>query len=158
LADCGEALRLEPNDADVMDSRAFVYLRLDRFDDAIADYNAVLKIEPKKSSSLYGRGLAKLRKSDAAGGNADIAAATAIQSDIVAVFARYGVTAPATPAAAGPAASPANLPAADCARAEAHWKSAEDIRTLPVYEDHLARFANCDFAALARARIGELKK
>jgi hypothetical protein len=43
------------------------------------------------ASSLYGRGLAKLKKGDTAGGNADIAAAEAIEANIVEDFARYGV-------------------------------------------------------------------
>ena len=47
---------------------------------------------PKLASSLYGRGLAKLEKGDAAGGEADIAAAKAIQANIAEEFARYGVT------------------------------------------------------------------
>ena len=49
-------------------------------------------------------------------------------------------------------------PAVDCAQAETDWKNAEGIRTLRVYEDHLARFPSCDFATLARARIAALKK
>jgi Flp pilus assembly protein TadD len=49
-------------------------------------------------------------------------------------------------------------PGGDCARAETHWKSAEDIHTLAVYEDHLARFGNCDFSTLAKIRIEQLKK
>jgi hypothetical protein len=57
-----------------------------------------------------------------------------------------------------PKPQPASVPAADCARAETHWKSAEEIKTLAVYEDHLARFPNCDFAALAAARVDALKK
>jgi hypothetical protein len=57
-------------------------------------------------------------------------------------------------------ASPGGLPspAASCAAAETHWKSAEDIKTLAVYQDHLARFPNCDFAGLAAVRIEALKK
>jgi hypothetical protein len=39
----------------------------------------------------HGRGLAKLKKGDTAGGNADIAAAKAIEANIVGDFARYGV-------------------------------------------------------------------
>ena len=45
----------------------------------------------KSRKSLYGRGLAKLKQDDVAGGNADIAAAKAIRPDIVAEFVRYGV-------------------------------------------------------------------
>ena len=36
--------------------------------------------------------------------------------------------------------------------------SAEEIKTVAVYEDHLARFPNCEFAVLATARIQSLKK
>jgi hypothetical protein len=42
--------------------------------------------------------------------------------------------------------------------AETHWKSAESIGTLAVYNDHLARFPNCVFSTLAAARIEALKK
>ena len=38
----------------------------------------------------YGRGLAKLKKGDRHGGDADIAAAKAIRADIADDFARYG--------------------------------------------------------------------
>jgi tetratricopeptide (TPR) repeat protein len=156
LADCDRALRLKPNYDAPLDSRGLVYLRLGRLDQSIADYDAVLKLVPTNAFSLYGRSLAKLRKGDAAGGNADIAAAKAIQADIADQFARFGVAALDQPAAPVPSSAPA--PAADCARAETHWKSAEDMRSLAVYEDHLARFPTCDFAGLARARIEALKK
>jgi membrane associated rhomboid family serine protease/Flp pilus assembly protein TadD len=92
VTDCTEALRIAPNDANIMDSRGFAYLRLSRLDDAVADYNEALGRNPKLASSLYGRGLAKLEKGDTAGGEADIAAAKAIQANIAEEFARYGVT------------------------------------------------------------------
>jgi tetratricopeptide (TPR) repeat protein len=157
LADCTESLRLKPDDANTMDSRGFVYLRLNRLDDAIADYDAGLKINPRIAASLYGRGIAKLRKGDTAAGQADIAAAKAAKAEIAEEFAKYGVKPDVTVVAPAPSA-PASPPAADCARAETHWKSAEEIKMLAVYEDHLARFPTCDFAGLAKARIEELKK
>ena len=46
---------------------------------------------PKDADSLYGRGVAKLRSGDRAGGEADIAAAQAIKADIAQVYAGYGV-------------------------------------------------------------------
>jgi hypothetical protein len=49
-------------------------------------------------------------------------------------------------------------PAAACDLAAAHWASAESIGTLAAYEDHLARFPNCTFATLAKARIEALRK
>ena len=48
-------------------------------------------LDPKLASSLYGRGLAKLKKGDTTGGNTDIGAAKKIQSNIGETFARYGV-------------------------------------------------------------------
>jgi tetratricopeptide (TPR) repeat protein len=155
LSDCDEWLRLKPNDALTMGNRGFVYFRLNRLDDAIANYDASLKINSGNAYSLYGRGIAKLLKGDTAAGNGDITTAKAAQANIAEDFAKYGIK-PESPAVAiAPSASP---PAADCARAETHWKSADEIRTLAVYEDHLARFPTCDFAALARARIEALKK
>jgi hypothetical protein len=51
------------------------------------------------------------------------------------------------------------VPAAPpCAAAADHWKSAEAIGTAAAFEDHLARFGNCPFAGLARARIDLRKK
>src|SRR5436189_271580 len=39
-----------------------------------------------------------------------------------------------------------------------HWRIAEAINTRAAFEDHLARFPSCAFAALARARIEALNK
>jgi len=91
LDDCRESLRFRPNDAHTMDSRGLVYLRLGRLHEAIAEYDAVLKIDPNMASALYGRGIAKRRKGDASGGKADIEAARAVKADIAEVFDRYGV-------------------------------------------------------------------
>jgi formylglycine-generating enzyme required for sulfatase activity len=44
-----------------------------------------------------------------------------------------------------------------CATAETHWKTVEKFDELAGYEDHLARFPNCDFATLAEVRIKALK-
>jgi hypothetical protein len=48
-------------------------------------------------------------------------------------------------------------PADACAAAESHWKSAEAIGSVAAFEDHLAKFPNCTFAELAKARIESLK-
>jgi tetratricopeptide (TPR) repeat protein len=90
LPDCEEALRLRPYDADYIDTRGFTNLKLGQLDRAITDYSDALDINPKLSSSLYGRGMARLKKGDRRG-SADIAAAKAINADIAAEFARYGV-------------------------------------------------------------------
>lgn len=91
LADCNEALKLRPDFVPALDSRAFVYLRQQRFRDAVADYDAALKASPKDPYSLYGRGIAKLRLGDNAGAQADIAASKELQ-DVAPEFSAYGFT------------------------------------------------------------------
>jgi tetratricopeptide (TPR) repeat protein len=91
LGDCNEALRLKPDVAATLDSRGLTYLKMGQWDSAIDDYSSALRLDPKLASSLYGRGLAKLKKGDTAGGTADIAAAEAIEANVVEGFARYGV-------------------------------------------------------------------
>jgi hypothetical protein len=39
-----------------------------------------------------------------------------------------------------------------CAGAMTHWRSAEATASREAYQDHLARFSGCNFAALARTR------
>jgi tetratricopeptide (TPR) repeat protein len=66
-----------------------VYLQLGRVDEAIADYNAALAAQPDKPHSLYGRGLARLKKGDTAGGNADITRAKQVSPQIELEFANF---------------------------------------------------------------------
>jgi tetratricopeptide (TPR) repeat protein len=156
VSDCNESLRTRPGNSIALSRRGFAYLKLGQLDKAIADFDAALDQIPRQSRSLFGRGIAKLWKGDRAGGEADIAAAKAIADDIAEEFVRYGVTADKPIRAAGPA--PSSAPAADCGRAATHWKSTEQIKSLAVYEDHLARFPSCEFSALAKERIDALKK
>jgi hypothetical protein len=55
--------------------------------DAVADYDAALRISPKTAPSLHGRGIARSRTGDAAGGDVDIIQAKALQPDIADKFA-----------------------------------------------------------------------
>ncbi len=75
----------------MFDSRALVYLKLNDLDRAIADYDAALQRNPKLVDSLYGRGIAKQKKGDSAGGNADITAAKSMNEKIAEKFSDYGV-------------------------------------------------------------------
>jgi tetratricopeptide (TPR) repeat protein len=96
LGDCNAALKLKPDDPDLLDARAAgSYMRSyiggagrqhpGLYPKALADYDAALKIDPKRASSLYGRGMTKLKLGDATG-NADIDAAKAINPDIATVL------------------------------------------------------------------------
>jgi 1,4-alpha-glucan branching enzyme len=113
-----------------------------------------------------------LRNGDRTAAEADFTAAKASRAVIAEEFVRYGVpadgvvrtaappvspTAPPVPSTA-PTTTAAPTPAASCARAETHWKSAEDLKSAAIYEDHIARFPNCEFATLAKARLEALKR
>jgi tetratricopeptide (TPR) repeat protein len=91
LAACNESLNLRPNDPATLDSRGFTYLKLKRPQNAINDYDAVLRLDAKHAYSLYGRGLAHLMQGNRSQGNEDIAAAKVIKTNIADEFARYGV-------------------------------------------------------------------
>jgi tetratricopeptide (TPR) repeat protein len=93
LADCNEALRLAPNAGYIFNSRGLVQLKLGAFAQAINDYSAAIAQDGRDADSLYGRGIAKMKSGDTAGGDADIAAAKTIKPDIAEVYAGYGVKA-----------------------------------------------------------------
>lgn len=101
LGDCNETLKLKPDYINALDSRRFVHLRMGRYDEAIADYDAALQIDSSKVALLYGRGMAKRRKGYTSSGNIDIAAAKAAKPGVTAEFARYGLMPPLTDAVRG---------------------------------------------------------
>ena len=95
LADCNESLRLRPRDPSTLGSRALVNLKLQRLDAAIADYDAALEAgTPYKALSLYGRGVAEHLRGNPIRGDKDIAAAKAIDQNIVKEAENYHFPAP----------------------------------------------------------------
>jgi tetratricopeptide (TPR) repeat protein len=91
LADCNQAIRLAPpGNAATFESRGFIFLKMTNFDAAVSDYEAALRRNPQLPGALYGRGVAKLWNADGTG-EADIAAAKALKSDIADEYARYGM-------------------------------------------------------------------
>ena len=108
LDDCDRALALTPHqteaelgsligrniasdDTDILDSRALVYLRLGRPEDAVHDYASVLRMNPRMPTSLYGRALAELRLGATAEGQEDLTAAMKLDSGIAQYFAKMGL-------------------------------------------------------------------
>jgi hypothetical protein len=55
------------------------------------DYDAALRLSPKSALSLFGRGVAKRGRGDIAGGNADIAAAKALEANIARDMAELAI-------------------------------------------------------------------
>ena len=61
------------------------------YDRSIADYDASLKINPKNAWSLYGRGIARLRKQEIMTGTTDIDSAKAVRPQVADDFKRWGI-------------------------------------------------------------------
>jgi tetratricopeptide (TPR) repeat protein len=85
-------LALKPDTSATLDSRGLALIRLTRYVDAIAAYDAALAKRPDYASSLYGRGLAKL-KAGVSGAQDDLAAARKLDPKIDASFAEMGLKA-----------------------------------------------------------------
>jgi tetratricopeptide (TPR) repeat protein len=79
-------------DADALDSRGLLNLKSGAAKNAIADFDAALKINPRLTSSLYGLGLAKQHNGAVSEGALDIANAKAMDPNIVQEFKSYGVS------------------------------------------------------------------
>ncbi|WP_404713362.1 DUF3857 domain-containing protein [Sphingomonas sp. MMS24-J13] len=90
LARCDEGIALQKGPG-ILDSRGLVHLQRGEMSAAVVDYDAALAAMPQLPTSLYGRGLAKIRLGSAKDGNADLAAARKINSKIDAEFAGYGL-------------------------------------------------------------------
>ncbi len=77
LADCTASLRLSPNQADTINTRGVVQLKLGAFDRAIADFSAAIAINPKDAGSRYARGRGRARRREPAAAAASAAAVAA---------------------------------------------------------------------------------
>jgi tetratricopeptide (TPR) repeat protein len=71
LSDCNEALGKRPNVPAYLDSRALVRLRQGQWQAALADYDAVLKIEPVNAWSRYCRSIVETKLGQADKAKAD---------------------------------------------------------------------------------------
>ncbi|HEX3886335.1 MAG TPA: tetratricopeptide repeat protein [Phenylobacterium sp.] len=92
LAYCDKSLQLNPGRPWAQyDTRGFLHLRRGEYDQAVSDYGEALKLQPKQASSLYGRGLARLKLRQDQAGHVDLAAATKIEPGIVATYAKRGI-------------------------------------------------------------------
>src|SRR5476651_75585 len=91
LGDCDKALKLMPNNTDVRETRAFVYLKMGDAEIAIREFNASLEIKPDQALSLYGRGLARVKAGHTREGAADKASALALDPAIARQFSGYGL-------------------------------------------------------------------
>jgi tetratricopeptide (TPR) repeat protein len=94
LADCDAAIRMfgkKSGSVDALDSRGLVYLRLGNADRATSDYEASLRANPTNAWSLYGLGLAELRRGKQEKGHAHLQAAIAAAPEIAESFKKMGL-------------------------------------------------------------------
>lgn len=91
LKDCTRSIELSDSTAAALDSRALVYFRLQRYDDALADLDAALNARPDQASSLYLRGIVLNRQGKPAEGKRDIAAAIFMSPLVAEEYRPYGI-------------------------------------------------------------------
>jgi tetratricopeptide (TPR) repeat protein len=89
---CEDSVARHARNEEVYDSFGLMDLKKHAWDKAIADYTQSLYYRPNLTYSLYGRGVAKRAKGDAAGAAADMAAAEANEPRIGEIMTRLGVS------------------------------------------------------------------
>jgi len=85
------ALVGQPANAGFLDSRGMVLLRLGRYAEAVASYDAALRRDPDTTDSLYGRGLAERHLGLKEKSVVDIRAAVALNAQVSDTFSMYGL-------------------------------------------------------------------
>jgi tetratricopeptide (TPR) repeat protein len=91
LADCNASIKKGSANSMNLDSRGMVYLRLGKYDQAIADYSATLKLQPKQAATMYGLGLAKAKKGLSKEGEQYMQSALGLSQDAGDFFKEVGL-------------------------------------------------------------------
>ncbi len=110
MKDCEEALDVDGKNWHNVDSRAWLWLRLGQPENARADFDKAIGLHKDAGSSLYGRGILRLRQGDSAGAHADFVAARAATHDVDKMMRDFGL--PLAPDAAEATAAAAAASAA----------------------------------------------
>ena len=93
LKDCNAAISRggKPQNPDFLDNLALVRFRLGDYGKSIGGYDAALKIRPNNAWTLYGRGLAELKKNNRSEGEANIAEAVKIAPGVAEAYKKMGI-------------------------------------------------------------------
>ncbi len=91
LKQCTKAIELADNPVAFLDSRGLIYYRMQRYDDAVADYDAALRIDNSLAVSYVMRGLAKRGLGQEAAAAADIATARGLDPYAITEVTRMGL-------------------------------------------------------------------
>lgn len=106
LKDCTEAIELSSDTAAALDSRAMVWFRMGRYEEALRDLDALLAASPNHAASRYLRSIVLTRLHRDADAATDLAVARRLVPSVDRIYARYGLKAEVAAKAAG-AARPA---------------------------------------------------
>lgn len=91
LKDCTKAIELGADTGAVLDSRALVFFKMGRMDDALTDINAALDQRPDGAGSLYLRGAIEAKQGAQAKSADDLAGARLESPRVDEEYTRYGV-------------------------------------------------------------------
>lgn len=91
LKDCTQAMELSDSTAPILDSRAFVWLRLGRHEDALRDLDAALLQSPSLGPSRYLRSVVLKAMGRSAEAASDLAASRKLSPSIERQYARFGL-------------------------------------------------------------------
>ena len=91
LKDCDVVLQIDPKNLRAWQLRGLTNLRIERWQDAIADYDKALAFEPMEPGSLYGRGIAEMRLNDKASAEKDFTLARRYAFDVRVNFDSMGI-------------------------------------------------------------------
>ncbi|MCP1470788.1 tetratricopeptide (TPR) repeat protein [Sphingobium sp. OAS761] len=89
--DCTRAIELSQSSVAALDSRAMVWFRMGRPEDALRDLDAVITQAPGQERSRFMRGIVLRRLGRVADGDVDLAVARRIDPHVDADFARFGI-------------------------------------------------------------------
>jgi tetratricopeptide (TPR) repeat protein/predicted aspartyl protease len=93
LNDCREAIHRDGEKPNYLDSLGMVELRIGHYPESIKAYQQAIAGQKGSAWSHYGLGMAEIRNGQADAGNADLAAARALDPQIEALAGKYGLTA-----------------------------------------------------------------
>lgn len=90
VADCSEALKLTPDDPEILNNRGVAYLSLRKYDEGLADFSAALKLRPDYPEAMANRGRAYLEKKDFQLAVDELTKAIALKADLAEAFGNRG--------------------------------------------------------------------
>src|SRR5690242_3218532 len=90
IADCDEAIRLNPKDADAYVNRGSSHAAMRDYDRAIADFDAAIRLNPALAMAYNNRGVARRNKGDLAAAIADYGEAIRLAPNLAMAYRNRG--------------------------------------------------------------------